>query len=93
MLPSVEGYQVAVDLVARTAGQLRFVVRFERKDVKSVTTNNDRTRVLSRNRQTLFNDACFHVYNGNLILRRQCHIRLLIVGEGDADWLIEERGF
>ena len=69
MLPGVKRHQITVNVILRTTGELRFVIRLERDDVESVAVNRNRPRVLSGNPEPLAHFACSHVDNGDLVFR------------------------
>ena len=93
MIPRIECYEIAIDLVFSTAGKLCLIVRFERKDVQTAVSYDHRSGVLCGDIQSLLDLTCSDINNGNLVLGRERDISFFIGGEGNPDGFVKSCRF
>ena len=89
MVPGVESYQVAIDLVSGAARELRLVVGFESDDVKAITADRDGARVLGGDGEPLGYLARGHVDHGNGVFRREGHVSFVVSSKSNAYRLVK----
>ena len=90
VLMGIEGDEVAIDFVA--TGELGFVVRFEGKDVELPVFNRNGAGVLRGDGEVFGDLAGGDIDYGNFVFRGERDVGFLIVGESDADGLVESGG-
>ena len=69
------------------------VIGLKGDDVQSTVSNDHASGILCRYAKSLGNASGLDVDDGDLILRGERHISLMVIGKNNSDGLIESRGF
>ena len=87
----VEGDEIVVEVVA--AGELGFVVGFERGDEEFAVADGDGAGVLGGDGEAFVDLAGVDVDDGDLVFGGEGDVGFFVAGEGDADGFVEGGGF